>query len=301
MIPLDPAFVSIVDSIGIDVSDAGDGEVSLAALAPDIGVRDWDCLFSAVCERLRSTVGERFATEHEAQGHDTAIRVRADVRECLEALDQLHASLTHERRRRQQLETKLLIAQTSLAQARAELADTEEGEMRARRLGLHDGLTALPNRSFFRWRLDHALSHTERERQTLAVLYLDLDGFKPINDVHGHDAGDELLRIVAARLTRAMRAEDMVSRMGGDEFACLRSGLQSRDQLTRLVGKLMNVVSAPLKFGSIKVTVRPSIGIAMSPGDGATAEALLKNADAAMYSAKRQRTGYAFFSDCVAA
>ena len=104
-----------------------------------------------------------------------------------------------------------------------------------------------------------------------------------------------MLRIVAARLTQTVRAEDMVSRLGGDEFACLLGGLPSREKLSHLARNLVDVVSAPVKIGQIKLTVRPSIGIALCQSDGATAEALLKNADAAMYRAKRGQTGYAFF------
>jgi diguanylate cyclase (GGDEF)-like protein len=127
------------------------------------------------------------------------------------------------------------------------------------------------------------------------VLYLDLDGFKPINDLHGHDAGDELLRIVAARLARSIRAEDMVCRLGGDEFACLLSDPLNRERLGHLACKLFDAVSAPLQLGPLKLTVRPSIGIAVCPTDGATTDALLKCADAAMYRAKRHQSGYAFF------
>jgi diguanylate cyclase (GGDEF)-like protein len=133
-------------------------------------------------------------------------------------------------------------------------------------------------------------------RQPLAVLYIDLDDFKPVNDQHGHDIGDELLRIIGSRLTRALRAKDMVSRLGGDEFACLLLGLPGRAQIAAVVRKLFDAVAAPLTIDDCTAVVRPSIGIALCPDDGASADALLKNADAAMYRAKREGTGYAFFS-----
>ena len=129
------------------------------------------------------------------------------------------------------------------------------------------------------------------------MLYLDLDGFKPINDIYGHATGDELLKIVAARLNQAVRSEDMVSRLGGDEFACLLSDLPSREQLSHMACKLFDAVSAPVKIGQLTLTVRPSIGMAMCHDDGATAEELIKNADVAMYRAKRQQSGYAFFDE----
>jgi len=162
---------------------------------------------------------------------------------------------------------------------------------------LHDGLTLLPNRSFFHQRLTHALGINEATDQCLAVLYLDLDGFKPINDAHGHETGDALLKIVAARLTRTVRAEDMVSRVGGDEFACLMDGVSTREQLTALARKLVHAISATVQIGHVTIQVRPSIGIAVCPADGNTADTLLKTADAAMYRAKRRQTGFAFFDE----
>jgi diguanylate cyclase (GGDEF)-like protein len=107
--------------------------------------------------------------------------------------------------------------------------------------------------------------------------------------------GDQLLKIVAARLGRAVRAEDMMSRLGGDEFACLIADCHDRDDLGHLARKLLNVVSAPMQIGTTQVTVGLSIGIAIGPDDGDTAEALIRSADTAMYRAKRARAGYAFF------
>jgi diguanylate cyclase (GGDEF)-like protein len=133
----------------------------------------------------------------------------------------------------------------------------------------------------------------------LAVLYLDLDGFKPINDRHGHETGDGLLRVVAARLARAVRSDDMVCRVGGDEFVCLLGDVLNRQQLSHLACKLFDAVSAPLRIGTLDLLVRPSIGIAVCPQDGDTTDALLRRADTAMYRAKRQQLGYAFFDATV--
>ncbi|HME38752.1 MAG TPA: GGDEF domain-containing protein [Steroidobacteraceae bacterium] len=195
------------------------------------------------------------------------------------------------------LELELLNTRAVLKQVRAELARLLADEKSARYQCLHDSLTALPNRSFFRQQLDHALDGARESRQVLSVFYLDLDGFKALNDTHGHDAGDQVLRIVGARLARAVRAADMVSRMGGDEFACLLAGLENRGHLRCLAEKLSGSVCAPMKFDGIEVSIRPSIGIATFPTDAAAADSLLKSADAAMYRAKRQRTGHAFFAD----
>jgi diguanylate cyclase (GGDEF)-like protein len=126
-------------------------------------------------------------------------------------------------------------------------------------------------------------------------MYIDLDGFKPVNDLHGHDIGDQLLRIIAARMSRTVRGEDMVSRLGGDEFACLLADVPDREAVSRLACKLFDAVAAPVKLGALELSVRPSIGIATCPGDGVSGAQLMKHADAAMYHAKRQRCGYAFF------
>ena len=209
-------------------------------------------------------------------------------------LTQLHTTLTFELRLRRNLERKVSDLQTALTRARAELAGTQAGERRARHRAMHDDLTSLPNRGYFRERLDHAITEVKAARSSLGVLLLDLDGFKRINDAHGHHAGDALLRIVATRLARAVRGEDMMSRLGGDEFACLPGNFHNQEQLSHLACKLFAVVSAPLKIGKLNLTVRPSIGIAIFPADGATAETLLRSADAAMYEAKRHATGYAF-------
>ncbi len=257
---------------------------ALPVVASEVAMRDWDDLFDAVTARLTAMAGE-----------GPALEIQARMLECTAAMDQLHASLTHERVRSHQVEFDLFDARTALAQARVELVGTRSDAQRSRRLALHDELTSLPNRSFFDEWLEHALVQAEPHQRCFAVLYLDLDGFKPINDTHGHDVGDELLRIVASRLTRAVRAEDVFSRLGGDEFACLLSNLPGREQLSHLACKLFDAVSAPVKIGPHELTVRPSIGIAMCPDDGASAGALLGNADAAMHHAKRQRSGYAFF------
>jgi diguanylate cyclase (GGDEF)-like protein len=127
------------------------------------------------------------------------------------------------------------------------------------------------------------------------VFYLDLDGFKALNDLYGHDTGDALLRTVARRLSHALRAEDLLSRLAGDEYGCLISGVSSRVRLQEMAATLFHAVSAPFKIGTLELTVRPSIGIAVYPGDGSTTDELMRAADGAMYMAKRQKSSYAFF------
>lgn len=267
--------------------------------AQSLASPDWDSTLNAVKLRLNLTVGELSAQSHGQSDHLKLSRFCMSVLECVDTLDALQARLDGEVDRNALLKLELLETQSALLQARKELMGTRAGERRARHSALHDSLTQLPNRSFFEDQLHHALEEQQSTEEGLAVLFLDLDEFKLINDVRGHSAGDELLCVVAARLNQGVRMEDVVCRLGGDEFACLLRGMGNRKQLMHLAAKLLDSVAAPCKIGSIDVTVRPSIGIAMCPTDGATLGSLLKNADAAMYHAKRMQMGFAFFDQTV--
>ena len=282
-----PSAMCSVDSADVATPPSTDGSI--------LGY--WDDLFRAVTARLRllaDAASPEGAATSRLQGPSAGLQ--AGVLECADALDQLHATLLHEVERCRRIERDAAACRAALAQARAELAGSRADEQRAWHSALHDGLTLLPNASHFRARLDEALFQAAPDA-AVAVLYLDLDGFKPINDAHGHDTGDALLRIVAARLSRAVRADDMVGRLGGDEFACLLSGTPGREQLSHLACKLLDTVSAPVAIGPLQISVRPSIGIAVAHADATSAEALLRSADAAMYCAKRRKCGYAFFDD----
>lgn len=252
---------------------------------------DWVALFDAVKRRLKGAVD---TTQHPQWNEQVQSWLRSLVRDCEAALDQLQMALEQEHARRWQLEVSAFDARTDLAQLRAELAGSRASELRARHQALHDSLTALPNKHFFCQRLVQALEAATLQRSSLAVFFVDLDGFKAVNDAHGHAAGDELLSIIAARLMRAIRADDMVGRIGGDEFACLLMDIRDRQQLSRLACKVYDTVSAPVKLGELVISVRPSIGVAVFPECGQTSEMLLQSADKAMYQAKRGQTGYAF-------
>ena len=259
---------------------------------------DWAALFDAVLMRLRMVAGSQLQAQCDPELHALASSIQTGVLDCVQALEQLQRMLAPPASRLAHLQEALRAAEETVLLLRADLAGARAAGRRERHRAQHDELTALPNRSFFRERLDRALAAPEGPRHLPAVLYLDLDGFKPINDRHGHDVGDELLRIVALRLARAMRSEDVVSRIGGDEFACLLAESGSRDQLGHVACKLFDAVSTPLKIGDLQFSVRASIGIAVAPTDGSTAGALMKSADAAMYHAKRAQSGYAFFDRC---
>ena len=162
----------------------------------------------------------------------------------------------------------------------------------------HDSLTDLPNRSLLDDRLTHALVGARRHNSKLAVLYLDLDRFKNVNDSLGHDIGDRLLQIVAQRLLGCVRGSDTVSRLGGDEFVILLSEVTAGEDAAVSAEKVLRAVGAPVNIGGLHLHASASIGIAIYPEDGKDTAALLKHADFAMYHAKDcGRGNFQFFSD----
>jgi diguanylate cyclase (GGDEF)-like protein len=163
----------------------------------------------------------------------------------------------------------------------------KHAERHLQHIARHDSLTDLPNRIYFRERLEQALAYATRHDTPFAVLFLDLDRFKHINDVHGHAIGDVVLMEVAARFKSTLRMEDTVARFGGDEFAIIQTGIDQENGVADLARRLMKVVSKPYCVDGITVETGVSIGIATCPAHGTQAEDLVKNADAALYQAKR--------------
>lgn len=161
----------------------------------------------------------------------------------------------------------------------------KEGE-RDHRLAYQDFLTGLPNRANFFGFHQHAVEHADSTRQVLATLFLDLDNFKPVNDMLGHRAGDELLVAVAQRLRAGVRNADLVSRVGGDEFAIVLIDLPSIEVARLLAQKLVDAIAQPFVLQGKRINISVSIGIAAFPQDGKEPEALLTRADKAMYRAK---------------
>jgi diguanylate cyclase (GGDEF)-like protein len=179
-----------------------------------------------------------------------------------------------------------------------QLAAAVEQEKGSRNAALHDQLTGLPNRVLFKDRLEHGIAQAKRHRWTLAVMFLDLDNFKSINDIHGHLAGDAVLQTVALRLAHNARSEDTVSRYGGDEFLYLLTPLHEQKDIAMIAAKILKAIQAPcdvrVRDLIINPTLEASIGISVFPKDGATAAALIKRADEAMYEAKENKSGFAF-------
>jgi two-component system, cell cycle response regulator len=160
---------------------------------------------------------------------------------------------------------------------------------------LHDSTTGLPNRDLFTVRLTHAIALAKRHGWTLAVMFLDLDRFKEINDTHGHAVGDGVLKAVANRLLDHARAEDTVCRNGGDEFLYLLIDPKGRENICRIVDNLLNRIVQPIDLGHLKPVIQVSVGVAVYPVDGTTGEQLIRNADTAMYRAKRNVGNRTFF------
>ncbi|MBU0621457.1 MAG: bacteriohemerythrin [Gammaproteobacteria bacterium] len=161
----------------------------------------------------------------------------------------------------------------------------------------HDALTGLPNRRLLQDRLDQAITHSDRAGRVMALCYLDLDGFKQINDTLGHDAGDDVLRLVAARLGKALRGEDTVVRLGGDEFVLLLGDLDSEESAVQFLNRLLKDISQPMSIFGNSAEVTASIGVTFYPRDQSAPEQLLKHADEAMLTAKREgKSRYHFYS-----
>ena len=161
-------------------------------------------------------------------------------------------------------------------------------DARIEALAYHDALTGLPNRRLLQDRIDVAIAQARRRQRHLAVLFLDLDDFKDVNDSLGHHAGDLLLQAVGQRLQGGMRSDDTVARIGGDEFVVLLTHVASASQAALVADKILFLLKAPFQVGERELFVNASVGIATFPQDGSDSGTLLKNADAALYRAKKE-------------
>ena len=183
-----------------------------------------------------------------------------------------------------------------------DVTERKDSEARIAHMARHDELTGLANRVLFRERIDQAIARTRRTDERFAVLLLDLDRFKGVNDTMGHPAGDALLKITAQRLCRMVRETDTVARLGGDEFAIVQTSVESRADVERLCSRVLDAIKEPFEIDGHGVDLGTSIGIAVAPDDGLEAEGLLKNADIALYSVKTAGRGsWRFFEPAMEA
>ncbi|MDB5637795.1 MAG: hypothetical protein JWP51_2703, partial [Bradyrhizobium sp.] len=172
-----------------------------------------------------------------------------------------------------------------------DITERRKAEARIVYMAHHDGLTNLPNRELYQDRLKQALEQGQAENKRVAVLCVDLDLFKNVNDSFGHPMGDRLLRLVADRLRSQLRGNNLVARLGGDEFAVILASDVSPNEASDYAARLIKILSACYDIDGIEVVVGASIGIALSPGDGTTSEELMRNADMALYRAKSDGGG----------
>lgn len=176
--------------------------------------------------------------------------------------------------------------------------ERKQTEQYLARLAHYDQLTDIPNRILFRDRLEHVINLANRDKTSFALMFIDLNGFKEVNDNFGHDAGDAIIRICAERLSACMRRSDSVARIGGDEFTLLLSHIENHTDVAHIAEKIMAVVAEPAEINGYEVVVGCSIGIALFPQAGRDADSLLKNADMAMYKAKQEEgSSFCFFTD----
>jgi diguanylate cyclase (GGDEF)-like protein/PAS domain S-box-containing protein len=192
-----------------------------------------------------------------------------------------------------------LEAQAMLFMSSRNITERKRAQDQIRHQAHYDALTGIPNRSLFYDRLTQSMGLARRERYELALLFLDLDKFKAVNDTLGHKAGDEVLRIAAARIRQTLRESDTVARIGGDEFTVLLPRISGRDDAAEVAEKIVDALAAPFQLtdadGSMsEVGIGCSIGIAIYPDNADSPDRLVVAADAAMYAAKREGKGYCF-------
>ena len=195
---------------------------------------------------------------------------------------------------RKRAEQELRQTAAELTRANIELKLSED---RLRYLAYHDALTGLGNRKYFHESLSQSLERARSNNQLVALMFLDLDGFKQVNDTLGHDTGDQLLKVVAQRLTNGLRNSDIVSRLGGDEFTVILPGIPQAEYAARVAEKILQALSQVFVLEGQNVFVTVSIGISIYPLDGEVEETLIKRADTAMYSAKQQGRNQHKFSN----
>ena len=231
-----------------------------------------------------------------------AARVQACQTPIVVMTDEMEAEVDHEAIRagasdymiKGQIDSQLL--ERTLRYA----IERKQTELHLARLAHYDPLTEIPNRILFRDRLEHAIRLAERDKTYFTLMFVDLNGFKQVNDTFGHDAGDALIRICAERLSESMRRSDSVARMGGDEFTLLLQNIASNTDVAHIAQKVIDSISAPAQINGYEVVVGCSIGIAIYPQAGQDADTLLKSADIAMYKAKQEEgSTFCFFTDAM--
>ena len=192
----------------------------------------------------------------------------------------------------------MIITYRNIRHLKLEIIKRKTAEHSIKKLAFYDSLTDLPNRDLCINRFEHILIQSARNNGLAAVLFIDLDNFKEVNDTYGHDAGDDLLKQFSSRLLKQLRKGDTLSRFAGDEFIILLDSVGSLNNVTILANKILDCVQIPFQINANETTIGMSIGIAMYPNDGEKASQLLKHADTAMYHAKHEgKNTFRFYSN----
>lgn len=250
---------------------------------------------SLVGKRVESLIPQRFREQHVKKRRDSFVAKReralmADVELYALGKDNneipVEISLSHTIRNDKKYAIVIL----------RDITEQKRVEEHIQYLAQYDQLTKLPNRSLFNDRFQHSIDRAQRNKKKVGLMFLDLDGFKDVNDSLGHQAGDELLKIIAERLSNIIRTEDTVARFGGDEFTVILEQLEHSDHVTVAAKKVLQAVGETMYLSGHEVTVGVSIGISIYPDNGTDVNSLVKNADIAMYQAKKQgKNCYKFY------
>lgn len=294
------------DNSALASSDAPASLEKALEKSEDVKEKMVDCVteLSTVNEVVKQEMAGGISTREARKALAQSESVEERVQECADELHEVNQVLAEGigdkneiNRELKKMGRKLAATQHMLSHAQDVLAIAEEAAEQAVKRTLRDFVTGIPNRELFNDRLEQAIALAERGGWLLGVMFIDLDRFKAINDTFGHAIGDKVLQAVAQRLNERVRSGDTICRWGGDEFLYLLVNPKSRENIEWVARKVLDSVSKSLTIDDLVLSIEPSIGIAVYPTDGSTAEELLVNADAAMYRAKKTKMGYVFFDD----
>ncbi len=239
---------------------------------------------SVVNAALQAEIAQGASAEKLAGALNDNQAIEVKVQEAATQLAAVHDALVDDLDQRRQLENQL-------STSHAALSESITAEQKLTASALHDPLTGLGNLTLFNDRLSQGLAQAQRHSRRLAVMFIDLDQFKAVNDAHGHDLGDQVLTMVAARLKAVVRAGDTVCRRSGDEFLFLMLEVNDEADVKAFAARMVSSIANAFEIGGVQLSVIASVGIALYPEHGHSAAELLKNADLAMYAAKAQKLG----------
>lgn len=286
-------------------ADAAQALVGALSQSAQIEARVEECAeeISSITAVLKEEMTPRHTSRDAEQALAQSEQVRQKIEQCAEELHSLNVALSKEMRERRKseralagMQVRLIGAQIDVMEARSELTKVRDERERARYFAFHDSLTGLANRNLFGDRVDHALACAKRHRNMLAVMSIDLDRFKRINEAHSHYVGDKVLQMVADRLHASVRAADTVCRKEGDQFLLLVEELGDAATAEAIAQKMIDAISRPIDIDGVHPAVSASIGIAVYPRDGEAAETLINNAESAVSEAKLNPLRYASFN-----